>query len=167
MEQVKLEKDWVDGWNGLDERLSDLHELHLLAEEEEDEGTLREVATELGQLDGSLEDLELRHMLGQKEDRLDAILTIHPGAGGTESADWAQILVRMYLRWTERRGFQTEVLDMQPGETAGIKSATVEIRGSNVYGNLKSERGVHRLVRISPFDGDHARHHLGSGIVNP
>ncbi len=158
MEEVKLEKDWVDGWNGLDERLSDLHELQLLAEEEEDEGTLREVATELGQLDGSLEDLELRHMLGRKEDRLDAILTIHPGAGGTESADWAQILVRMYLRWTERRGFQTEVLDMQPGETAGIKSATIEVKGEYAFGYLKAEVGVHRLVRISPFDSNSRRH---------
>ena len=158
MEEVKLEKDWVDGWNGLDERLSDLHELQLLAEEEEDEGTLREVATELGQLDGSLENLELRHMLGQKEDRLDAILTIHPGAGGTESADWAQILVRMYLRWTERRGFQTEVLDMQPGETAGIKSATIEVKGEYAFGYLKAEVGVHRLVRISPFDSNSRRH---------
>lgn len=158
MEEVKLEKDWVDGWNGLDERLSDLHELQLLAEEEEDEGTLREVATELGQLDGSLEDLELRHMLGQKEDRLDAILTIHPGAGGTESADWAQILVRMYLRWTERRGFQAEMLDMQPGETAGIKSATIEVKGDYAFGYLKAEVGVHRLVRISPFDSNSRRH---------
>lgn len=158
LEEVKLEKGWVARWEGLSERLNDLQELQMLAEEENDRGTIREVGDELGRMDAALEDLELRHMLGQKEDRLDAILTIHPGAGGTESADWAQILMRMYFRWTERRGFQTEVLDLLPGETAGIRSATIEVKGEYAFGYLKAEAGVHRLVRISPFDSNRRRH---------
>ena len=158
LEEVKSEKGWVARWEGLSERLNDLQELQMLAEEENDRDTIREVGDELGRMDAALEDLELRHMLGQKEDRLDAILTIHPGAGGTESADWAQILMRMYFRWTERRGFQTEVLDLLPGETAGIRSATIEVRGEYAFGYLKAEAGVHRLVRISPFDSNRRRH---------
>lgn len=158
LEEVKSEKGWVTRWEGLSERLNDLQELQMLAEEENDRGTVREVGDELGRMDAALEDLELRHMLGQKEDRLDAILTIHPGAGGTESADWAQILMRMYFRWTERRGFQTEVLDLLPGETAGIRSATIEVKGEYAFGYLKAEAGVHRLVRISPFDSNRRRH---------
>ncbi len=158
LEEVKFEKAWVARWTGLSERLNDLQELQMLAEEENDQDTIREVGDELGRVDAGLEDLELRYMLGQKEDRLDAILTIHPGAGGTESADWARILMRMYFRWTERHGFQTEVLDLVPGETAGIRSATIEVKGEYAFGYLKAEVGVHRLVRISPFDSNSRRH---------
>jgi peptide chain release factor 2 len=102
--------------------------------------------------------MEVQLMLDGPYDSRDAILAIHAGAGGTESQDWAQMLMRMFLRWAERRKFQAEVLDVSPGDEAGIKSATIEVRGSFAYGNLKSERGVHRLVRLSPFDADHARH---------
>jgi len=97
-------------------------------------------------------------MLSGEDDPKDALLTIHPGAGGTESMDWAGMLLRMYLRWIERKGFKGEVIDLQPGEEAGIKSATVEVKGPYAYGYLKAESGVHRLVRISPFDANHRRH---------
>ncbi len=105
-----------------------------------------------------LEDFELRSFLSNEEDSKNAILSIHPGAGGTESQDWASMLLRMYLRWAEKRGFVTEMMDYQDGEEAGIKSATLEIKGEYVYGYLKSESGVHRLVRISPFDANKRRH---------
>ena len=102
--------------------------------------------------------IELAMMMGGENDHANAILTIHPGAGGTEAQDWAEMLLRMYLRWAERRGSQAQILDMTAGEEAGIKSVTLELRGALAYGYLKSERGVHRLVRLSPFDADHARH---------
>ena len=102
--------------------------------------------------------MEFQLSFNGPHDGRNAILAIHAGAGGTESQDWAQMLMRMYLRWAERKGFASEVLDVSVGEQAGIKSATIEIRGRYVYGYLKSERGVHRLVRLSPFDADHARH---------
>jgi peptide chain release factor 2 len=101
---------------------------------------------------------ETKKMLGGEHDRKNAIVTIHPGAGGTESQDWAEMLLRMYLRWAERSGFQAQILDLMPGEEAGIKSATLEVRGPYAFGYLQAERGVHRLVRLSPFDADHARH---------
>ena len=99
-------------------------------------------------------------MLGGEHDRKNAIVTIHPGAGGTESQDWAEMLLRMYLRWTERRGFKREVIDYQPGDEAGIKSATFTVTGEYAYGLLSAEAGVHRLVRISPFDSGRAAPHL-------
>jgi peptide chain release factor 2 len=105
-----------------------------------------------------LEALELESLLAGDDDRKDAILAIHPGAGGTESQDWAQMLMRMYTRWAERRGLEVDVMDALPGDEAGIKSATLEVKGAYAYGYLKSESGVHRLVRISPFDANHRRH---------
>jgi peptide chain release factor 2 len=152
------EKRWVDGWGDLDRQVSDLDVLFELAQEEKDAESLSEVAAELPLVGRALDTLELQHMLGGKEDQHDAIMTIHPGAGGTEAADWAQMLMRMYMRWAERRGFQTTVLDTLPGETAGIKSATIEVKGDYAFGYLKSESGVHRLVRISPFDSNNRRH---------
>ena len=110
-----------------------------------DEETLRDLQREQRVLGGALEELEFRHMMGEKEDRRNAILTIHPGAGGTESADWAQMLMRMYSRWAERRGFQADVLDLLPGETAGIKSVAIEMKGEYAYGYLKSEMGVQSI----------------------
>ena len=107
---------------------------------------------------GGLEAFELKIILSGPQDRKNAILSIHPGAGGTESQDWAQMLLRMYLRWAERAGFKAEVVDLLPGEEAGIKSATIEITGEYAYGYLKSEIGVHRLIRISPFDASKRRH---------
>lgn len=168
IDEANTHREWVEGWKGLNGRQSDLEVLHELAQEEGDAGTVAEVEEELADLERALEELELRHMLGEKEDRLNAILTIHPGAGGTESADWAQVLMRMYLRWAERRGFQTRILDLLPGETAGIKSVTIEVRGDNTFGYLKSEIGVHRLVRISPFDSNNRRHtSFASVFVSP
>jgi peptide chain release factor 2 len=112
----------------------------------------------LDDLERDIEAGEIKKMLGGEHDRRNAIITIHPGAGGTESQDWAEMLLRMYLRWAERRGFRTEVLDLQSGDDAGIKSATVAVNGENAYGLLMAEAGVHRLVRISPFDQAKRRH---------
>ena len=158
IDEVNQHKDWVNGWEALQSRLSDLEELKALADEENDEETLVEVHAELQGLQNELENIELKHMLGEREDRSNAILTIHPGAGGTEAQDWAQMLMRMYARWSERRGFKMDTLDLSPGDTAGIKSATLEIGGDYAFGYLKAEIGVHRLVRISPFDSNNRRH---------
>ena len=158
IDEANGHKEWVDGWEELDSGLSDFAELHELAQGEEDLGTLAEIDRGLRDLERSLDELELRHMLGEREDRCNAILTIHPGAGGTEATDWAQMLTRMYSHWAERRKFQTTILDLLPGDTAGIKSATIEVSGDYAYGYLKAEIGVHRLVRISPFDSNSRRH---------
>lgn len=112
-----------------------------------------------------IEEIETRHLLSGEFDRNNAIITIHPGAGGTESQDWASMLLRMYLRWAERNGFETQVIDLQPGEEAGIKGATITIKGPYAYGLLKVEAGVHRLVRISPFDANKRRHTSFSAIL--
>ncbi len=135
--------------------------LEMALEEGEGDGAgevWEEIAEGLKQLGNSLKDLEVKSLLSEPEDAGDAIVTIHPGAGGTESADWAQMLLRMYQRWAERRGFQVAMLDLQAGDEAGIKSATIEMRGDFAYGFLRCEVGVHRLVRISPFDAAHRRH---------
>ncbi len=113
----------------------------------------------------SIEGVELRHLLSEEMDINNAIMTIHPGAGGTESQDWAQMLMRMYLRWAEKRGFVTQILDLLPGEEAGIKSATIMVSGPYAYGYLKAEAGVHRLVRISPFDANKRRHTSFSAVL--
>lgn len=129
-----------------------------MATEAGDESVVPEIDERLGRLSGGLEAFELKIILSGPQDRKNAILSIHPGAGGTESQDWAQMLLRMYLRWAERAGFKAEVVDLLPGEEAGIKSATIEITGEYAYGYLKSEIGVHRLIRISPFDASKRRH---------
>jgi peptide chain release factor 2 len=129
-----------------------------MATEAGDESVVPEIEERLGRLSGGLEAFELKIILSGPQDRKNAILSIHPGAGGTESQDWAQMLLRMYLRWAERAGFKAEVVDLLPGEEAGIKSATIEITGEYAYGYLKSEIGVHRLIRISPFDASKRRH---------
>jgi peptide chain release factor 2 len=117
-----------------------------------------DLAAGLDELAGEVDTGETKKMLGGEHDRKNAIITIHPGAGGTESQDWAEMLLRMYVRWSERKGFKREVMDMQPGDEAGIKSATLTIYGDYVYGMLLAEAGVHRLVRISPFDQAARRH---------
>ena len=140
---------------------SSLEELELLLEmgqEEQDEPTLQEVKRDLGKLEKEIRKAELQRLLGGKHDVSNAIVTIHSGAGGTEAQDWADMLLRMYLRWCERHGFKVQLLDLMPGEEAGIKSATFLVQGEFAYGNLKSEAGVHRLVRISPFDASGRRH---------
>ncbi|KPL19837.1 MAG: peptide chain release factor 2 [candidate division Zixibacteria bacterium SM23_81] len=158
VETVKVQKRWVDQWAQLHRQQKELAEFLQLAEEEDDEQAAREVEKELGQLEHGLSEIEFQHTLGGVDDRKDAIVNIHSGAGGTESQDWAQMLMRMYLRWAERREYATRVLDLQPGDEAGIKNVTVEVQGEFAYGYLKAEIGVHRLVRISPFDANKRRH---------
>jgi peptide chain release factor 2 len=151
-------KAWTEPWRQMSIKVQDLRELAELLEIDEDPGMSEEWGREVAGIEGALRDLELRNMLRGADDKRDAILTIHPGAGGTESQDWAEMLLRMYIRWAEQHGFEVEMLDRLEGEEAGIKSVTLEIRGQYAYGYLKAERGVHRLVRISPFDSQGRRH---------
>ena len=148
----------VARWRGLEKRVADTAELQSLAAEEEDAQLEAEIQSEINRTASDLDGLELELTLGGEYDERNAILSIHAGAGGTESQDWAEMLMRMYLRWAERRDYKAEVFDVSPGEEAGIKSAVIEVGGSYAFGYLKSEHGVHRLVRLSPFDADHARH---------
>ena len=139
--------------------IEEKEELEVLAELlEEGENVHEEITINLTIFRKEMEEAKLRALFDDADDPRNAILTIHPGAGGTESQDWAQMLLRMYLKYAERKGFQTEVLDMQPGEEAGLKNATVRVLGDHAYGNLSQESGVHRLVRISPFDANKRRH---------
>jgi peptide chain release factor 2 len=142
----------------LDRRLSDVQTLYELAREEDDDSFESEIAENVTRLARDLDRLELRALFSGEHDERDAICEVHSGAGGTDAQDWADMLLRMYLRWADKRGYEANVLDIMPGEEAGIKSATIEIKGKNAYGYLRSERGVHRLVRISPYDSSHARH---------
>jgi len=142
----------------LERGVEDAEVLLELAREAGDDESLAESAQRLAEAEAQLEELELRRLLGGEHDALPAIVSINAGAGGTDACDWAEMLLRMYLRWAERRGFATEMLDLQPGEEAGIRSATATISGENAFGYLKAEEGVHRLVRISPFDAQHRRH---------
>jgi peptide chain release factor 2 len=151
-------KGWLDPWRVLQGRVEELVALSELLEVEEDAELLSEWERGLESLTSGVEALELRTMLQGDDDHREALVTIHPGAGGTESQDWAEMLIRMYTRWAERHDFDVTVLDLQPGEEAGIKSATLEIKGPSAYGYLKAEAGVHRLVRISPFDAQSRRH---------
>ncbi len=148
----------IETWRGLERRASELRELVGLAEAEDEASLTADLEREVAALAEQLDREELALTFSGAYDARNAILAIHAGAGGTESQDWADMLLRMYLRWAERRGYQAQILDMTAGEEAGVKSATVEVRGSRAYGYLKAERGVHRLVRLSPFDADHARH---------
>jgi len=140
------------------ERLDYLVESADILREEEGELFLDEFLGELNRLKKEIEELELKHLLSGELDRSNAILEIHPGAGGTESQDWAQMLMRMYLRWAEKKGFKAEIVDLLQGEEAGIKSATITVSGPYAYGYLRAEAGIHRLVRISPFDANSRRH---------
>ncbi len=145
-------------WRGIERRTREASELLDLAEAEADAETLAQVGADARAIEGEIDGLEQELTLSGPFDERSAILAIHAGAGGTESQDWAEMLLRMYLRWAKTRGLETEVLDSTLGEEAGIKSVTVEMHGDKAYGYLKSERGVHRLVRLSPFDSAHARH---------
>ncbi len=151
----RLEQD-VELDTKLARDLSDLHALVELASEGED--VVGELQSEIRRLEQDAQHTEIRMLLSGEHDSANAIVTIHPGAGGTESQDWAEMLVRMYVRWSERSGYKTEMLDYQQGEEAGIKSATFMVKGEFAYGHLSSEIGVHRLVRISPFDSAARRH---------
>jgi peptide chain release factor 2 len=155
---LKRAKRTVEDWRSRDQSLRSVAEMLELAESESDGSLLNELSTELEEIERHVAELELKSLLSGEHDRLGAMVSIHPGAGGTESQDWAQMLLRMYLRWAERHGYATSLLDLQPGEEAGIKDATVEITGEYAYGYLKSESGVHRLVRLSPYDAAQRRH---------
>jgi len=156
MRRLVEQKKLVDRWREVEKKVADMAELFSLAEE--DTSLRLEVESETDKLLSQLDALELEMAFSSEYDARNAILAIHAGAGGTESQDWAQMLLRMYLRWAERRGYKTEILDTSPGEEAGVKSAILSVTGDYACGYLKSEHGVHRLVRLSPFDADHSRH---------
>ena len=151
-------KRWLEPWRELHAKVGELNALAELLDLEADEELEGEWERGLSALESGLEALELRTMLQGEDDHREALVTIHPGAGGTESQDWAEMLMRMYTRWAERHGFDVSILDLQEGEEAGIKSVSLEIKGESAYGYLKAEAGVHRLVRISPFDAQSRRH---------
>ncbi|MGA8021584.1 MAG: peptide chain release factor 2 [Candidatus Acidiferrales bacterium] len=162
LQERKVVEDRVNAEVALDRKKSDIETYFGLAQEEKDDAQraslLEDVAKELAATDTYLSELETKTLLAGENDRRNAIVTVKPGAGGTESQDWAEMLLRMYLRWAEQKGFRATILDSTPGEEAGIKSATVQIEGENAYGMLSGESGVHRLVRISPFDQAARRH---------
>ena len=158
VQQIKLLRNWLIPYDTLHGRLNSALEMAELLDAEPDDAMLADIAKEADELDTAAGAFELQAMLQGPDDSRDALLTIHPGAGGTESQDWAEMLMRMYVRWAERHGFQVTVLDLLPGEEAGIKSVSIEIKGEYAYGYLKAEKGVHRLVRISPYDSQSRRH---------
>lgn len=158
MRRLKATEDIVETWGQLQKKVTELRDMATLAIEENDQSLQGEMQRETDKIVSQFDELEDRLMLSDEYDPRDAIMALHAGAGGTESQDWAEMLLRMYLRWAERHEYQVEILDTSQGEEAGIKSATVEVKGDCAYGYLKSEHGVHRLVRLSPFDADHARH---------
>lgn len=158
MQETKSLQDWVDLWKSVNKKAESIEEFIQLAQMEEDESLYDEIINDLNLLDKAIEDAEFKNMLSAKDDNKNCILTIHSGAGGTEAQDWADMLLRMYLRYGEQNGFKMSILDILEGDGAGIKSATVEVEGEYAYGYLKAENGVHRLVRISPFDSNKRRH---------
>ena len=158
MRKLSALKGQVEEWRRLDEQSESLDELLALALDEGDASLLGTFNEEFETITRTLDDLEFKLVLAGEYDDRNAIIGLHAGAGGVESQDWVRMLMRMYLRWAERRGFEAEVLDLSPGDEGGVKSALVQINGDYAYGYLKAERGVHRLVRLSPFDGDHSRH---------
>ena len=156
-EKAGLERE-IGLYDALTTELDDAEVLIELSAEADDADTLREAAQKLDSASRELEDAELRSLLGGEHDRANAIVSINSGAGGTDACDWAEMLLRMFLRWAERRGFRSEILDLQAGEEAGIRSVTLTVSGDYAFGYLKAEEGVHRLVRISPFDSQARRH---------
>ncbi len=162
MQERKQLEERANGEAALDSKRSDLETYFHLAQEESNDAQrdsiLEDLAKELAGVDAYVSDLETKTLLAGESDRLNAIVTIKPGAGGTESQDWAEMLLRMYLRWAEQKGMKANILDSTPGEEAGIKSATIQVEGENAFGMLSGESGVHRLVRISPFDQQARRH---------
>jgi peptide chain release factor 2 len=158
MRQLGATKNVVQTWRQLEKKAGELFDMATLAIEENEQSLREEIQRDIEGITSQLDELETRLILSDEYDARDAILAVHAGAGGTESQDWAEMLLRMYLRWAEQHKYKTEILDTSVGDEAGVKSATVEIKGDYAYGYLKSEHGVHRLVRLSPFDADHARH---------
>ena len=169
MHELQKRKAYVEDilfpFEALSEKTSYLEESIKILDEEEGAVFLQEIQAEITALSAAIEELELRHLLSEELDKNNAIVSIHPGAGGTESQDWAQMLLRMYLRWAEKHKFKTQVIDLLPGEEAGVKSATFTVSGPYSYGFLKAEAGVHRLVRISPYDANKRRHTSFAAVI--
>ena len=155
---ARVLKDVIAAWETLDRLVEDLGELQQIALEEGDVDALAEVESEVENAIEGIAELEFRTMLDGEDDSRNAILVIHSGAGGTDAADWAEMLMRLYTRWTERSGMEAVIMDLQQGEEAGIKGVTITVKGDYAYGYLKAEAGVHRLVRLSPFDTGSRRH---------
>ena len=158
LQEIKSLELWVKLWQNLDNKAKSIEEFIQLAQMEEDTSYFEEIEDELQSLEKSLEEAEFKNMLSGKDDDKNCILTIHSGAGGTEAQDWAEMIMRMYLRWGEQNDFKMTIVDILEGDGAGIKSTTIEVEGEFAYGYLKAENGVHRLVRISPFDSNKRRH---------
>jgi peptide chain release factor 2 len=158
MQEINGLKGWIEPWEQARRKADDLVELGELIEADSEPEMEEEFRAEVEQLESEVEELEFRNMLRGTDAEREALLTVHPGAGGTDSQDWAEMLMRMYTRWAESHGFEAAVLDLVPAEEAGIKSVTLEIKGRYAYGYLQAEKGVHRLVRISPFDQQARRH---------
>lgn len=158
LQSLNALKEWAESWNKLKALADDTGALIDLAAETDEKSVADEIVNDLKKLEAGISSLEFKNMLSGEDDEKNALLTIHSGAGGTESQDWAQILLRMYSRWCERNNFKVNLVDELEGEGAGIKSATIEVIGKYAYGYLKAESGVHRLVRISPFDANARRH---------
>lgn len=158
MQQTSELKEWVEVWEQASSAVEDALTMWQIANETEDNTLEDEINTEIKKAENLIEELELRNMLGGKDDNRTALLSINSGAGGTEAQDWAEMLMRMYIRWGERRNYKVSLLERLDGDGAGIKSATLEFEGKYAYGYLKAENGVHRLVRISPFDSNARRH---------
>jgi len=158
MRKLSAIRSEMETWTNLSSDITSIEELLILAAEEKDETLIEQLSADLNQISKTVESLEFELQLSGEYDSRPAILYVKQGAGGVDAQDWAEMLVRMYTRWAEQRGFDAELLDQMPGDEAGIKSATIKIDGKYAYGYLKSERGVHRLVRLSPFDADHRRH---------
>ena len=158
MKELAALKSEVEQWRSLESRVEAAEDLTALAIEENDNSLLDSLAEELTEITASVADLEFTLALSGPHDHRNAILAIHAGAGGVDSQDWVQMLMRMYLRWAETKGYRSDVVELSPGDTAGIKSTVIQMEGDYAYGYLKAEKGVHRLVRLSPYDSDHARH---------
>ncbi|MFH0733307.1 MAG: peptide chain release factor 2 [bacterium] len=158
LQEIKNLEIWVNLINEVDQKVKDIREFIELAESEQDNTLEDDINSEIIVLDKMVNDLEFKNMLSGKDDNKNCILTIHSGAGGTEAQDWAEMLMRMYIRWGEQNSFKMLLLDILDGDGAGIKSVTFEVSGEFAYGYLKAENGVHRLVRISPFDSNKRRH---------
>jgi len=150
--------DKLDKWKKFNKEINDIENLCAIALQEKEENVLQDLAGDLETLNSSVCQEELKMMLSSEQDPMNAILSIHAGAGGTEAQDWAEILLRMYLRWAEKKGFTTKIIDCLPGDEAGIKSVSCTVEGEYAYGYAKAEIGIHRLVRISPFDANARRH---------
>ncbi len=163
-EKTKLQRK-LDKYNLANDAVTDANELYEMAKEENDEESIQSLYDDAPELENQIRSMEIEVLLSGESDVNNAILSIHPGAGGTESQDWAEMLLRMYKRWAERRNFKVEILDYQKGDEAGIKDVSIIIKGENAYGYLKVENGIHRLVRISPFDSNAKRHTSFSSVM--